>query len=512
MDAVVQHAGGVHPEVKGRAAVAPAVDVHPDAVRGHVAIAAGQAARDGRAHLLAVDRHVKRVLVVEHPDLGALAGGCSLVGIVLGEAIGGDGCRPGQVVELAVEDDGARGAHGVKARAVLSGDRLPPHEDEHDDEERDGSGHGGGAVRVSSSAMALTARLAELVAFDTQNPMGNEAPIIKKLAADLTMLGASLVEVADVGLHGYVFARFGTGPAPLLLNAHVDTVPANTGYTAPPHELRQRETRLHGLGAADTKGAIAAILEALQSGRPQGVAVLFSGDEERTGTALRAFLASERARGIQHAIVCEPTGCAVGRRHRGIGAVSVVARGPGGHSSRVDSVANPMAILARGAVALDHFALERRNLGPPGFEGLCLNVAAINGGIAFNVIPTEATLLFSLRPAPGTDMGELLGETERRVRLATAPHPVDWRVMASRPAFETREMAPFERLLGERARAPVDLAFWTEAALFAESGIDAVVLGPGRIEQAHAADEYVELGELEEAQALFEQVLARAAG
>src|SRR5207249_4802463 len=71
------------------------------------------------------------------------------------------------------------------------------------------------------------------------------------------------VDEADVGEHAYVYARFGGERPRLLLNAHVDTVPANSGYSSPPHLLVKRGDRLHGLGTADTKGAIAAILEAL---------------------------------------------------------------------------------------------------------------------------------------------------------------------------------------------------------------------------------------------------------
>jgi acetylornithine deacetylase len=114
----------------------------------------------------------------------------------------------------------------------------------------------------------------------------------------------------------------------------------------------------------------------------------------------------------------------------------------------------------------------------------------------------------SLRPAPGTVVGDLLAEAGRRARAATAPHAIEWRVRKENPAFATRDIAAFESLLGARARQPVDLAFWTEAALLSEAGIDAVVFGPGDIAQAHAADEFVPLADLETAQAIFEQVLA----
>jgi acetylornithine deacetylase len=362
--------------------------------------------------------------------------------------------------------------------------------------------------------MGLAERLAELVSFDTQNPDGREGPLVHKLAADLAALGAAAVEEVAVGGHAYVYARFGAAPPALLLNAHVDTVPANSGYSAPPHLLVRRGTRLHGLGAADTKGAIAAILEALaaRGGRAVNVGVLFSGDEERTGTCIRAFLDSEAARGLARAIVCEPTGCRVGVRHRGIAAATATAEGPGGHSSRVDGIVNPLAVLARAAVALDDWRASQLAVGPAGFEGLCLNVASLDGGVAFNVVPTRATLKLSLRPAPGADVEALLAEAERRMRVAAAPQAIAWQVELASPPFATRDLGAFAPIFSSSSRGgdlatPLDLAFWTEAARLAERGIDAVVYGPGRIEEAHAADEHVEVAELEAAQALFARAL-----
>ncbi|HEY0710643.1 MAG TPA: M20 family peptidase, partial [Polyangia bacterium] len=80
---------------------------------------------------------------------------------------------------------------------------------------------------------SLRQRLAELIAFDTQNPTGDESPMIDYLAAELNTLGADKVDRFVVGDHEAVFARFGKNPR-VLLNAHIDTVPANAGYTSPP--------------------------------------------------------------------------------------------------------------------------------------------------------------------------------------------------------------------------------------------------------------------------------------
>jgi len=270
----------------------------------------------------------------------------------------------------------------------------------------------------------------------------------------------------------------------------------------------RRGERLYGLGTCDIKGAIAAILEALAAGpiaRPVGV--LFSGDEEHGGSCIRAFLDSEAARGLERAIVCEPTSCRVGVRHRGIGAATVTLEGTGGHSSRVDEMVNPIAVLARAAVALDDMGAELRAQGPDGFKSVNLNVAALEGGIAFNVVPTRATLSFSLRPAPGARVEDLLDEAERRVRAATSPHAIAWAVPIISPSLQPRDLAGFEPLLGARLAAPIDLGYWTEAARLSERGIDAVVFGPGDIAQAHAADEYVEIGDLGTARDVYAHVL-----
>jgi acetylornithine deacetylase len=359
--------------------------------------------------------------------------------------------------------------------------------------------------------MALVDRLAELVSFDTQNPEGEERPLVHRLAGELAALGARAVDEVEVGDHAYVYARFGADHPALVINAHLDTVPANSGYSSPPHLLVRRGDRLHGLGTSDIKGAIAGVLEALSTGPVQRpVGVLFSGDEERGGSCIRAFLDSPAAQGIERAIVCEPTRCRVGIRHRGIGAATATLRGPGGHSSLVDQLLNPVAVLARAAVALDDLGAAYKGRGPAGFEGIHLNVAALDGGIAFNVVPTKATLSFSLRPAPGAGaapIDELLAEAERRVRAAAAPHPIAWEVVTTSPPFATRDLSAFAPLFGGALAEPVDLGFWTEAARFAERGIDAVVYGPGDVAQAHAADEFVTIAELETACAAFAAVL-----
>jgi len=376
-------------------------------------------------------------------------------------------------------------------------------------------GQGAGVVKLEQmpTESSVTKRLADLVGFDTRNPGGDERPLAEQLARDLVALEAHHVEVIPAAGHFSTYARFGSARPSLIINAHIDTVPADPGFTSDPFVLAHGHGRLRGLGSADTKGAIAAILEAIALRRSEGkpirdLAILFSGDEELTGASMRQFLASDRTAGLERAIVCEPTGCRMGTRHRGVYAARISARGTGGHSSLADTVPNPLAALALAAVALAELDEQSRSLGPPGLQGICMNIAALDGGLAFNIIPPTAALTFSIRPAPGVAVEPLLAAARARVQGAARPFATDWTVIATNPAFATRDPSAFAPLLGAPAGQPVDLPFGTEAGQFLEKGIDAVVFGPGHIESAHKADEFVSLDELLQAVRIFAQLIA----
>jgi acetylornithine deacetylase len=373
---------------------------------------------------------------------------------------------------------------------------------------------------ASKSESKVAALLAELIGYDTRNPEGDELPLARRLADELRRRSPDSAEVVEVPREGggspraYVMARWGTPKT--LVNVHFDTVPANAGWTSDPHVAKLGGGRVVGLGAADTKGAIAAILCALDEATPRDTAIVFSGDEEHTGTVMRAFVASPHARGIERAVVCEPTRLRAGTRHRGILALDVARRGAGGHSSAADRMPAPIADLSRVAVAVDDWARAQRGAGPRGFEGMCVNVARLAGGVAFNVVPDSATLSFSLRPPPGADLvaleAELRSLVERALPAEAAGH-AQTRTMLANPSFATRDLAAYRGLLGDDiAAAPVDMAFWTEAAVLSAAGIDAVVFGPGDIAQAHAPDEWVLVDELEGARAIFARMFHGGSG
>ena len=342
--------------------------------------------------------------------------------------------------------------------------------------------------------------LADLIAIPTQQGKGgDERRLCEHLAPLLRARGADEVIVADAtrtdGSPGaYIFAAWGAPKR--IINAHVDTVPANAGWSRDPWQPHVDGGKLYGLGSCDTKAAIAATLVALDAKRPVDRGVLFSGDEEAGSAVMHAFLQSPHARGIEQAIVCEPTARTAGIAHRGVLAQVAKVHGKGGHSSKADFMPKPIVELARAAVELDALGRSLLETGPAGMKGTCLNIAALRGGVAFNVVPETAELEWSLRPYPGFDRASW-----------------DARVQAIAPgATTTIDHAPFacDKLAGA-VRTFVSsvgaLDFWTEAALYQQHGIDAIVVGPGDIGQAHAADEFVPLVDLEWAVELYRSLL-----
>lgn len=354
------------------------------------------------------------------------------------------------------------------------------------------------------------ALLSELVAFRTDVEEGNERPLADHMAALLRARGADEVTVADVPRaegkpSSYVYARFGRPK--LLVNAHLDTVPPNADWSSDPFVPRIEGDRLYALGAADTKGAAAAILSALDEAKPTDTGILFSGDEEWSGVAIRDFVGSAHFAGLERAIVCEPTNLRAGTRHRGIGSFEVDVTSPGGHSSLADKLPSPIAMLSRLGVALDDWARAHRDVGPKGFEGMCLNLAKLDGGVAFNVIPAHGRLVVSLRPPPGFDTVAIRAELE--AIIAKVLPDAKTRFTRDNPTFATRDLASFEPLLGKIVGAPIDLGFWTEAAVLAANGVDAVVFGPGDIAQAHGPNEWVPIDELHRAREIFRAMFSR---
>ena len=346
------------------------------------------------------------------------------------------------------------------------------------------------------SESAIISWLEPLIAFDTRNGSGDEVACVEWLAKQLKTFKPDELRVASVGRSrgksdsAYVLASWGTPH--ILLNVHIDTVPSGEGWTSDPHKLRKEGERYVGLGTSDIKGAAACILAALEVTTPQNVAILFSGDEEHGSEVMPVAIQDNNLADIAHAIVCEPTYCTMGARHRGMLAMSVSFDGPGGHSSLSDITEAPLQKAARFAAAISDYGDSFKAIGEAAYKGICLNIGELTSDGAYNVIPTTAQLKFSMRPPPGDNVLRHLKACEDRLHTLYPTANLD--VIAALNPFKSRAPEKLSDIcLG---LPPVDLPYWTEAAMLSEAGVNAVVFGPGHVDQAHKPNEYVEAEQL----------------
>jgi acetylornithine deacetylase len=213
---------------------------------------------------------------------------------------------------------------------------------------------------------------------------------------------------------------------------------------------------------------------------------------------------------LEGVIVAEPTRCKAVLAHRGIQSVRARFEGRAGHAS-VEQEPTDSALhqaVRWSAAALD-FAEARASESFGGLRGMRLNIGRIEGGIKANVIAPEAELRFGMRPLPSADMDGLLEDLRTLVEPAPAvfeetfrgpPLPAD----AGNADSRLRDASTLADGLGIPVGEEVD--FWTEAALFSQAGCTTFVYGPGDIAQAHSADEWVALQDLETAARMYLQI------
>jgi len=351
---------------------------------------------------------------------------------------------------------------------------------------------------MSALLDATLKHLQALVGFDTRNPPRaiDTGGIFDYLRAQLPGFD---VTVTDFGA-GAVALHAVRGEPKYLFNVHLDTVPDSPAWTADPHVLRVTADRAIGLGACDIKGAAAALL-AVANACSGPLALLFTTDEEANDArCIAGFLREPHA--YEAVIVAEPTKSEAVLTHRGIQSVLMRFAGHAGHASGEQKPGDSALHQAMrwGNAALDFVAAQsHERFG--GLTGLRFNIGRVEGGIKANMIAPSAEVRFGMRPLPTMNPDQLL----TRFRTLVEPPPVEFTETfrgASLPAGDTAN-AEANRLaardLADELGIPVGNAvdFWTEAALFSAAGYTAFVYGPGDIAQAHSADEWVALEQLQ---------------
>jgi acetylornithine deacetylase len=339
---------------------------------------------------------------------------------------------------------------------------------------------------------------------DIPSVFPEEAQIIAFLERELASLGFSPTRYELEEGRVNLLCRHGSGSPRLCLNAHSDTVPAN-GESTP--QARIKGDTLYGLGACDTKASIASMVTAfreLASGdTPGSVDLLISVDEEGGGKGVKAAIAQGYS--CHYAIVGEPTSLRCVRAHHGLLFLKLTTEGVAAHGCQpnlgVNSIHRMMELVEEIRAATRGFAPH------PVCGGPSLNLGEIHAGDRPNRVPEKCVARIDIRfPAPATSDDALQAaknviyskqwascEIEKHGEALDTP-PDSPLVKAIRASAQ--ELAISSELAGLRG--------WTEAEPFHTLlGIDAVVLGPGGIEQAHTSNEFVSIPEMHKAAAFY---------
>jgi acetylornithine deacetylase len=343
--------------------------------------------------------------------------------------------------------------------------------------------------------------------------------LIALLANRLGDLGAEVdIQTDATGTKANLLARIGPAePGGIMLSGHSDVVPVeDQDWSTDPFAMHRADGRLYGRGTCDMKGFIAAAVAmaprfaARDLRRP--VTFAFTHDEEvgcLGARNLQDILRDSDTRPAL-AIIGEPTEMRIIEGHKGCCEYTTRFTGLEGHGSRPELGVNAVEYAVRYVSRLLDLREHLRHRTPPGslFEPpwSTINIGRLSGGHAHNVIPGLAEIDWEMRPVNDSDRDFVKEEIGRYVAntLLPAMRRVDpeadivTEVIGEVVGLEPMDLNAARDLVAQLTGANgTDLvSFGTEAGIFQQLGMSAVICGPGSIAQAHKPDEFVELDQM----------------
>ncbi len=317
-------------------------------------------------------------------------------------------------------------------------------------------------------------------------------------------------------------------PGGIVLSGHTDVVPVDgQQWTSDPFKIVERDGKLFGRGTCDMKSfcAIAlASVPAFVAARPRTpIHIALSYDEEIGCLGVRPMIAriAQDLPTPRLVIIGEPSDMQVVNAHKGIRAFRTTVTGRESHSSHTDKGVNAVMVAAELIVYLETLAEEMRRRGDASgrFDPPYTTVqsSVVHGGTALNILARECTFQWEYRCLPGTDEDEIAERFVRHSREDVLPGlrriaaEVDIATVAGarvpplKPAKDCPAEALARQLSGRNSAEAV--SYGTEAGLFQEAGIPAVVCGPGSILQAHKPDEFVALEQIDACVAFMQRLV-----
>jgi acetylornithine deacetylase len=372
--------------------------------------------------------------------------------------------------------------------------------------------------------------LSELIFFDTTSSKSN-MNLINYVEDYLLSFGIKSQIIKDpheekANLHAIIGPEDISG---IMLSGHTDVVPVKgQNWSTDPFQMTEKDGKIYGRGSCDMKGFIACVLakvpEFVNADLKEPIHLAFSYDEETGCTGVHSLVDVVRDLTVKPraCIVGEPTSMKVVNSHKGIRHLLTKVYGHENHSS-TDRGVNAISYAAEIIGFIDNMQEEMRSR-PALVEGFdppyaTVHAGRIQGGVAANITPNYCEIEWDYRPIPGTDEDEVFNRYEEFINEIILPKmrmksekfgDIKTDYLAKVPCLFPETGSEAEVLvkhLAEQNSTHV-VSYGTEAGIFHQKGgVPAVVCGPGNILQAHKADEYVEISELEACDKFLDRLL-----
>lgn len=351
--------------------------------------------------------------------------------------------------------------------------------------------------------------LKDIVGYDTSNAPGNELPLARYVADVLGREGIR-VEVHDIGGNrGNIVGFLGSGNRKLILNGHLDVVPAGEGWTTEPFCLLERGGRMYGRGVCDMKGGIACMMAAAVRTKRESLlpsdaqlVLAFVADEEIDGLGAIDFI-NTFEKGVQNTVIIgEPTKNQILIAHRGTTRQRIRITGRQCHAGRPADGLNALTYMGRFLVRIDEENHARQARIQPLLPAPSVAATLAHGGTKDNIVAGNAEIVLDFRTVPGDTAEGLMNRTNTIMRELAAGTDLKWDVAtfidmppavtdAAAQSVQTAKQA-YANVFGHEAELGC-FAACCDMPRFRVAGFDTIIFGPGCIEQAHVADEFLDV-------------------
>ena len=295
-----------------------------------------------------------------------------------------------------------------------------------------------------------------------------------------------------------LWAECGDGPEIVLLNAHIDTVKPAASYTRNPFGGECDGKTIYGLGANDCGGCVIAMLAVFMELMQQPVAdkrivLTLTAEEENSGRQGIEMLLPEIGH-VDYAVVGEPTSLEMAVAERGLMVLDGEAKGKAGHAAREEGV-NALYIALDDIQTLRNYEFDKVS---PFLGKVKMTTTMIQAGTQHNVVPDTCKFVVDIRS------NGLYSNEEIHALL----QPLVQSTLTPRSTRLNATSTPIETAIVQRAKA-LGIPLYGSPTLsnMALLSCPKVKFGPGDSARSHTADEYIHIHEIEQAIALYKQLL-----